>query len=425
MKKMHVFILLMCFSVVSYAFVPAVVALLGQNAIRTGVTRLVASRAMQVAANDAVYLTVVNSTRAGLNKSISNLLKNQSFLKTVNGLATFAFIAEQFNHDDITKEITYKMDGSTIISGELNLVNYKYYTPLGSGGTAPYLFSNSLDSLANDSFLYDTENGLILNSCNQDNCRFANLRDLKIVEDLPVYIASARYDYEYKSYSGEWVESDGSYSKVLRKNPEFSEVAVKEKIINVDDSDGKYITTKQLANAINSLMMDASLSSDYKGMPYSSNNAFKESELNDIFKIEKIPLKELLKTFEPYPELKTLGELKLETNMDITLKPDINPDKPKTDNDKIDLSYPDNSFPELDTPTAEQIIAPLNNFFPDLKNLEFNERQTQCPTASFEVFGGSYTFDSHCELIEKIKDLITMVSLFSWSFLGLRIILSS
>ncbi|MHC5570293.1 hypothetical protein ACYS38_18420, partial [Proteus mirabilis] len=168
MKKTNIFIFLIFFSAISYAFVPAVVALLGQNAIRTGITRLIASRALPVAANDAVYLTLVNGTRAGLTKSITNLSIKPSYLKTASGLATFAFIAEQFDHPAVINGIGFTTgDIKSVISDDLNLPNYQFYVAVGSGGTRPYLFSNNLDSLANDAFLYDIEQGVISNTCDK------------------------------------------------------------------------------------------------------------------------------------------------------------------------------------------------------------------------------------------------------------------
>ncbi|ENS1319570.1 hypothetical protein ACI8BE_002320 [Proteus mirabilis] len=420
MKKTNIFIFLIFFSAISYAFVPAAVALLGQNAIRTGITRLIASRALPVAANDAVYLTLVNGTRAGLTKSITNLSIKPSYLKTASGLATFAFIAEQFDHPSVINGIEFTTgDIKSVISDDLNLPNYQFYVAVGSGGTRPYLFSNNLDSLANDAFLYDIEQGVISNTCDKNNCRFSNLRDLKITKDTPIYSVSAKYDYEFKNYNGDWVQSENSYLKILRDNPVYDGISKSDKIVNVESAKDMYVTAKQLSDAINSLMLETSLSPDYKGIPFSTEKTFTESEVKKALNTDSIPLVELLKGFEPYGDIKSIEELNKELNINVDKNPD--PNKPDIDKEvDADIKYPD-----LEMPTAEQILNPYKSFFPELQNFKLTPRNAECPVWIVPFLGKDYQIDSHCPLIEQNRGVFESVFSLVWAFIALRKLLSA
>ncbi|HGJ5854344.1 hypothetical protein [Arsenophonus nasoniae] len=90
-----------------------------------------------------------------------------------------------------------------------------------------------------------------------------------------------------------------------------------------------------------------------------------------------------------------------------------------------DLSHPDNNEPDLDSPTAESILSPLQHLFPFLENFNLPERTASCPVATFEVFEQRFVIDAHCTLFESIRGLLTLFSMIIWSFLGLRIVLSS
>ncbi|WP_334472823.1 hypothetical protein [Arsenophonus sp. PmNCSU2021_1] len=90
-----------------------------------------------------------------------------------------------------------------------------------------------------------------------------------------------------------------------------------------------------------------------------------------------------------------------------------------------DLSHPDNNEPDLDSPTVESILSPLQHLFPFLENFNLPERAASCPVAIFEVFEQRFVIDAHCTLFESIRGLLTLFSMIIWSFMGLRIVLSS
>ncbi|MFS1564254.1 MAG: hypothetical protein ACL7AX_12715 [Candidatus Arsenophonus phytopathogenicus] len=60
-----------------------------------------------------------------------------------------------------------------------------------------------------------------------------------------------------------------------------------------------------------------------------------------------------------------------------------------------------------------------------MENFNLPERAASCPVATFEVFEQRFVIDAHCTLFESIRGLLTLFSMIIWSFLGLRIVLSS
>ncbi|CDH24080.1 hypothetical protein [Xenorhabdus bovienii] len=359
MKKFN-FLLIFIFiftPLFTYAFVPVVAALLGQNLIRTGVTRVVASRALQGAANDAVYLTLVNNTRSSLSSTILNLAKNKSVLKTASGVATFALVAEQLRVPDVTHDIKVaSLDKKVLFSDDTNVVNYRYMTGVGAGGSLPYLFSNDLDSLANESFIYDSKKGLLSNACIEGNCRFSNLRDLKINQEGDFFRVAGIYDIELKTYSGDWRKEERMYTRVLKLNPlridaDFEKVSAS---VDVNDAKDKFVTAKQVADMVNALLMETSLNPDYKGIPVNTTNPVTEAEIKAALKTDSIPLIELLKPVKPYDEIKSKEALNKEIAS--LMLPDIKDENKDNNKNKEDDIGGEVKYPDLDMPTAEQIL---------------------------------------------------------------------
>lgn len=75
-----------------------------------------------------------------------------------------------------------------------------------------------------------------------------------------------------------------------------------------------------------------------------------------------------------------------------------------TDTDtSVDLGEdPGIKAPELEKPpTGEEILKPITELMPDIKNLSISSKDVQCPVWSFELWDNKYSIDSHCELLEK------------------------
>lgn len=75
------------------------------------------------------------------------------------------------------------------------------------------------------------------------------------------------------------------------------------------------------------------------------------------------------------------------------------------------------------TPSASSILESLLGLMPDLKDFQVPAHLSLCPTAEFCVFGGDYSINSHCLLIEQNRSLIESSCLVLWSLVALYIFL--
>ena len=75
------------------------------------------------------------------------------------------------------------------------------------------------------------------------------------------------------------------------------------------------------------------------------------------------------------------------------------------------------------TPTAQQIFAPLTGLMPTLKNFVVPSHQSTCPTPQFDMFGRSILMDGHCKVLEPVRPTLFSVMAFVWLMVGTVIIL--
>lgn len=99
-------------------------------------------------------------------------------------------------------------------------------------------------------------------------------------------------------------------------------------------------------------------------------------------------------------------------------KPDENTNNSRVDDSEID-------YPELDNPTARQILQPLQRFFPNLQRLQIQDRAATCPVWSFEALNRTYNINSHCNLIEQYRSTLSSLFILIWSLISLRKLLSA
>ena len=95
------------------------------------------------------------------------------------------------------------------------------------------------------------------------------------------------------------------------------------------------------------------------------------------------------------------------------------PNKPDEDN------YGDPNYPNLEPPTARQILEPFKKFFPEFQNLTIQGKATQCPTWSFNALNRTYTIDSHCPILEKNRAILGALFTLIWSIIAIRKLLSA
>jgi hypothetical protein len=74
-------------------------------------------------------------------------------------------------------------------------------------------------------------------------------------------------------------------------------------------------------------------------------------------------------------------------------------------------------------PTAAQILAPILNLLPDLKNYTAPSFSGECPRPSFEAFGQSFRLEKHCDLAEQNSAAIRAGMMVVFALAGLIIVL--
>lgn len=92
---------------------------------------------------------------------------------------------------------------------------------------------------------------------------------------------------------------------------------------------------------------------------------------------------------------------------------------------QVDLGPdPNTPAPTLEpTPTILQIIGPVLELMPDLRNIQISDQAGQCPQGSFTVFGTTYTLNSHCDLINQNRAVIEAAMMVVWAVLAMFIVL--
>jgi len=172
-----------------------------------------------------------------------------------------------------------------------------------------------------------------------------------------------------------------------------------------------------LANIVNNIAGLAVTGDGYKGIPL--EKPFTPAEIVSAANAAGVPLtKEIL--YQPVTAPSTWTPS----------KPDIvNPDVPGTGTGSVALDLgenPNTPVPSLESPpTGEEILKPITELMPDIKNLNITAKDVQCPKWEFELWGNKYSFDSHCTLLEKIRPVLKAVFMLIWGLVSLRIILSA
>ncbi|EJC0945819.1 hypothetical protein P4P50_002424 [Salmonella enterica] len=170
-----------------------------------------------------------------------------------------------------------------------------------------------------------------------------------------------------------------------------------------------------VAKLINAMLMEAATKEDYKGIPFSSSKPVTVSEVDSLLKQMNLTL-----TYaDLFREAETDEESYIINNTNVDVDIDNGSDFDLGENP--DIKPPDIEEP----PTGTQILKPITELMPDIKNLSISSKNVQCPLWSFEIWDNKYSIDSHCELLEKIRPLLKAVFLLIWGIISLRIILSA
>jgi len=87
---------------------------------------------------------------------------------------------------------------------------------------------------------------------------------------------------------------------------------------------------------------------------------------------------------------------------------------------------PGTGAPTLErTPTAQEILSPIFNLLPSLRNFSPSTQSGTCPRPSFSLLGQTHVMEAHCILIENNKAVMQAAMAFAWAVFALFIILSA
>jgi len=76
-------------------------------------------------------------------------------------------------------------------------------------------------------------------------------------------------------------------------------------------------------------------------------------------------------------------------------------------------------------PTAQQILSPLLNLFPTLKNFAVPSHSSVCPKWTMHILNSDYTLQDHCSMLEQIRPTLYAVMAVTWVLIALFIILAA
>ncbi|EBP0013843.1 hypothetical protein HX37_24570 [Salmonella enterica] len=191
-----------------------------------------------------------------------------------------------------------------------------------------------------------------------------------------------------------------------------------EVIDNIDFRPEELLNPAALVSLINGLAGQAVTQEGYQGIPL--DKPFTAAELTAAANAVGVRLdKGLLYSPVVVPQ----SWVNARPNTDTHVNPGTNTDVDTS----VDLGEdPGIKAPELEKPPAgEEILRPVTELMPDIKNLSISPKDVQCPVWSFELWDNKYSIDSHCTLLEKIRPLLKAVFLLIWGVISLRIILTA
>ncbi|SQH13258.1 hypothetical protein [Providencia heimbachae] len=453
----------------------AVLPLLAARAVIPAIAgRIVMKRAMQVAVTDAQYVTVVNNTTRAISaatRANATAVGTKSFFRSSSGALTWAGVgysvgdisSEYFaNKADIMVATTgrplgdgrYAVDvaGKTYITDFLPSESNPFIaTPVIDGNlpsqTVPELNSTmqwyqvistkpeqyivgSVESVARGYFNYTAEGGSRNCPAGSGLCTYEfTPTEIEINQGSTSYV---KYQYTAFYIDKLGQEAKQVYSPIQRIQVYYNkhyipnnEVMDKQFLI-ANDLDGFAALEKlkeyqldldKLASMLNNLFYHSATQPDYDGIPITSSNPITANEIKSVYPdYGKLTDFDLL-----YPaQVKPDGDLVIKT-------PGISTETGQSGKVELDLGeYPEIDEPDLEEPpTGKEILEPIENLMPFIKNIQLPNKEASCPVAEFNVFDTQYKIDSHCPLLEQNKVLFQLIAGILWAFLSLRIILSA
>ncbi len=191
----------------------------------------------------------------------------------------------------------------------------------------------------------------------------------------------------------------------------------------------KLIDNSVVANLINYLLHDAAAQKDYNGIKISDGDYITSSEVGEALRELGHNYLTASDLFSPIQNIESglsfneitvnnqgggnngNGGGNIEVNLDLGTDPNIK---------APDLEKP---------PTGKEIAQPIIDGMSFISDFKISGKNASCPTVntSFSLMGFDFdlVIDSHCDLIERNRKLIELITSLVWAFLALRVVLDA
>ncbi len=166
------------------------------------------------------------------------------------------------------------------------------------------------------------------------------------------------------------------------------------------------------------LWRDAAAQPGYNGLPYVATDPITSADVDAWRQVNPNSWPTVKDFVDPQPA--TNNPWKLPATPTATTQTADTVTSPSTNpaaNNPLQNLGPDPGIgsPSLEpTPTAQQILQPLLDLFPDFRSFVVPSHQAACPKPTFSVFGKQITMDSHCTISEEQRSALLAVMTAVW-----------
>lgn len=188
-----------------------------------------------------------------------------------------------------------------------------------------------------------------------------------------------------------------------------------------DAEKAKPLPNKVIADIADAAFRKAASDPGYSGVPYSMSDPITEADVtafvqaNPSFAVATVgDLAETVSASDPIGASGAAPATGTPTN-------------PAASAPLVNLgSDPGIGSPSLEaTPTGAQILQPLTQLMPDLRNFQVPAHQAVCPKPSFDLFGKTVVMDGQCTLFEGIRGELYNAMVLAFLLVALFIVLSA
>ncbi|MGC4062237.1 MAG: hypothetical protein QM749_15880 [Aquabacterium sp.] len=212
--------------------------------------------------------------------------------------------------------------------------------------------------------------------------------------------------------------------------PDVAGLTAQQAINNIPASElSKPLNPALVASIADKAWRDAAAQPGYSGMPYVASDPITASEV-DAWRQANPNSWPTVQDFVN-PQQSTNSPWKLPSDATATqqdpTQQTVSSVNPAASAALINLGAdPGIGSPTLEaTPTAQQILQPLLNLFPDFRSFVVPSHQAQCPKPTFTVLGKQFVMDAQCTLSEQIRSTLFSIMAAVWALVAVFIVLGA